>query len=135
MATSKCTGGRRRRKTSKKPKKGGYYGFSGGIAPGAALWTPKSEMGGYAISDRGGNTQHGMGRRRRKGKGKKKTMRGGSKYGTVSASFEGSGSRGMANYGGVSTRAPPFGPAQEGRFNNYGAQPQSGFGSFITTSK
>jgi hypothetical protein len=134
MATSKCTGGRRR-KTSKKPKKGGYYGFNGGIAPGAALWTRKSEMGEYAISDRGGNTQHGMGRRRRKGKGKKKTMRGGTKYGGVSASFGGTGERGMANYGGVSTRAPPFGSAAGGNFNNYGAQPGGGFGSFITTSK
>jgi|688.fasta_scaffold687047_2 hypothetical protein len=128
-----CSGGRRRKtKGRRKTKKGGYYGFNGGLATGAPKWTAGSEMGSSSLSNRGGNSMYGAGRRR---KGKKKTMRGGGKYGTVSASFEGSGSRGLANFGGVSTRAPPFGPAQEGRFNNLGAQPGSGYGSFITTSK
>jgi hypothetical protein len=135
MANSSCSGGRRRktgrRKTSKKPKKGGYYGFSGGIAPGAALWTPKSEMGGYAISDRGGNTQYGMGRRRRKGK--KKTMRGGSKYGAVSASFTGNGQRGMGDYVGTSINKPGF--ATMGEFNDNGPKSLAERSNFITTSK
>ena len=134
MANSSCTGGRRRRKTSKKPKKGGYYSFSGGIAPGAALWTPKSEMGPYAISNRGGNTQYGMGRRR-KGKGKKKTrktMRGGSKYGVVSAGFYGDGNRGLANVHGSSDNKPGF--ASMGGFNDNGAHSLANRSNFITTS-
>jgi hypothetical protein len=125
-----------RRKTLKKPKKGGYYGFAGDLGhPGAANWKAESEMGSYAISSRGGNTQYGRGRKRKGKKGGKtrKAKRGGGSYGAVSASYQGTGSRGIADVVGISPNKPGF--ATEGQFNNYGAQPGSGFGSFITTSK
>ena len=121
---------------TKKAKKGGYYGFSGGIATGAPNWTRHSEMGGSSLGNRGGNSMYGAGRKRRgkkPGKRTKKVRRGGSKFGAVSASFQGSGSRGMANFGGVSVNKP--GLPTEGAFNNFGAQPGSGHGSFLTTSK
>lgn len=131
--------GGRRRKTAKKPatKKGGYYSFAGEVAPGAANWTRHSEMGQFA-ADRAGNAQYGRGRKRKTGKksGKKttrKVRRGGGSYGAVSASFQGTGSRGIADVVGVSPNKPGF--PTEGQFNNFGAQPGSGFGSFITTSK
>lgn len=124
------------KKGSRKVKKGGYYSMSGAIAPGAALYTRGSEMGEYAISSRGGNTQYGSGKKRRsslknkKGKGKRKTMRGGTKFGGVFPSFQGSGNNGLANHTGVSLRGTP-GTAAGGSFNNFGAQPGSGYGSFI----
>jgi hypothetical protein len=124
-----------RTKKVRKLKKGGYYGFAGDLGhPGAANWKSESEMGSYAISSRGGNTQFGRGRKR-KGKGKKthKAKRGGSKYGAVSASYQGTGARGIADVVGISPNKPGF--ATQGEFNNYGAQPGSGFGSFITTTK
>uniref|UniRef100_A0A6C0EPE9 Uncharacterized protein n=1 Tax=viral metagenome TaxID=1070528 RepID=A0A6C0EPE9_9ZZZZ len=122
-----------RRKTVKKSKKGGYYGFAGDLGhPGAANWKAESEMGNYAISSRGGNTQYGRGRKR-KSKKTRKTKRGGGAYGAVSASYQGTGARGIADVVGISPNKPGF--ATEGEFNNYGAQPGSGFRSFITTSK
>jgi hypothetical protein len=123
-------GGRRK---TQKVKKGGYYSFAGDLGhPGAANWKSESEMGSYAISSRGGNTQFGRGRKR-KGKKTRKAKRGGSKYGAVSASYQGTGARGIADVVGISPNKPGF--ATQGEFNNYGAQPGSGFGSFITTSK
>ena len=167
------------RKRTMRKHKGGYYGMSGSIAPGAALWSRHSEMGDWAVSSRGANAQYGSGKKgKRRGgmlfcepdmsapdsttgkcadgsepksdapvmggkkrrmtkrnkvvKGKKgsRKMRGGNKYGGVSASFLGSGSRGLANHTAVSTRTGDSGPAF-GAFNNFGAQPGSGFGSFI----
>jgi hypothetical protein len=81
-------------------------------------------MGGFAI-DKGQNKviQHGRGRRRKHRKSGRKTMRGGQKFGGVSASFNGTGSRGMGNYDGVNTRVPPFGSAKHGAFNDNGAKP------------
>jgi hypothetical protein len=82
---------------------------------------------------------YGAGRRRRgkkvkkTGRRTKKVMRGGTKFGGVSASFQGTGARGIADAVGVSVNKPGF--ATQGEFNNYGAQPGSGYGSFITTSK
>ena len=111
-------------------KKGGYYSMSGAIAPGAPLYTRGSEMGDWAVSNRGANAQYGSGKKR---KGSKKTMkkrRGGGRFGGVSASFQGTGSRGLANHVGVMTR-DGTGSAAGGAFNNHGAQPGSGFGSFI----
>jgi hypothetical protein len=127
-------GGRRTKKV-KKTKKGGYYSFAGDLGhPGAANWKSESEMGSYAMSSRGGNTQFGRGRKRKAKKGgKTRKMRGGNKYGAVSASYQGTGARGIADVVGISPNKPGF--ATEGEFNNYGAQPGSGFGSFITTSK
>jgi len=116
-------------------KKGGYYGFSGAVGTGAPAWSRGSEMGDFAISSRGGNTQYGA-RRHKGSKKSKKTMkktrkmRGGGKFGGVSASFQGSGERGLINVSGVNTRDGTGSPAG-GAFNNFGAQPGSGYGSFI----
>ena len=112
--------------------RGGYYGATGALAPGAMEWGRGSEAGPYAsgLGDRGGNSfQLGAGRKRR-GTRRRKTRRGGGKYGGVSASFEGQGERGLANVRGVVTR-DGSGAAAEGAFNNNGAQPGSGFGSFV----
>lgn len=126
----------------RKPKKGGrtmrggYYGFDGALAPGAANWGRSSEMGDFVTnSSRGGNNAIlGAGRKRR---GTKKSlrrtrrkMRGGGKYGGVSASFGGEGVAGMATYNGVTSRDNPGVPTG-GKFNDYGAGPSSGFGSFV----
>jgi hypothetical protein len=123
-------------KKTRKTKRGGYYGFSGAVGTGAPGWTQGSEMGDWAISSRGGNTQHGRGRKARKG-GKKtrKVKRGGGSFGAVSASFEGTGTRGLIDVKGVDTKGAPAGSAAGGAFNNFGAQPGSGFGSFVTASK
>jgi hypothetical protein len=124
---------------TQKVRKGGYYGFNGALATGAANWTRHSEMGEHSLSNRGGNAMYGAGRRRRgkkvkkTGRRTKKVMRGGTKFGGVSASFQGTGARGIADAVGVSVNKPGF--ATQGEFNNYGAQPGSGYGSFITTSK
>jgi len=125
---------RKGRKTMKKSvKKGGYYGFSGSLATGAPAWSRSSEMGGFSVSSRGGNTQYGARRHKGSKKGKKtmkKRMRGGGKFGGVSASFTGSGERGMANYGGVNTRDGSGSP-DGGMFNYHGALPGSGGDSFV----
>jgi len=121
-----------RRKTAK-AKKGGYYSFSGDVGvPGGANWTRHSELGDAAVSSRGNNAQYGRGRKRKGRKGRK-TMRGGGSFGAVTASFKGEGDRGLANFAGISPNKPGF--ATQGEFNNYGAQPGSGFGSFITAGK
>lgn len=115
----------------KKVKKGGFYGASGAIAPGAMEWKAGSEMGGFSVSSRGGNTQYGASRHKGSKKGKKtRKMRGGGKFGGVSASFTGSGERGMANYVGVNTRGGTGSPAG-GMFNYHGALPGSGGDSFV----
>lgn len=144
---------RKTHKRSASVKRGGYYGASGAIAPGAMEWGRGSEMGDFAISTRGANAQYGAARKKRSastkrgGKGKKRSAstkrggrktkrsasvkRGGSAYGAVAASYQGTGSRGIMDVVPVTTKYPPFGPAAGGAFNNAGAQPGSGFGSFI----
>ena len=115
-------------------KRGGYYSFSGDTGtPGAANWTSHSEMGPYAISNRGGNTQYGRGRKqkgKKSGKKTRKVKRGGGRYGEVSASFQGTGERGLANVTGVSINKPGF--ANQGDFNYYGGKPGDGMPNFIT---
>lgn len=124
------------RKTGSRKVKGGYYSMNGAIAPGAANWTRHSEMGDWAVSNRGGNTQYGSGKRKTKGKKLamkrkgRKTMKGGTKFGGVFPSYTGSGDRGLANHTGIDLRGTP-GTAAGGAFNNFGAQPGSGYGSFI----
>lgn len=124
----KTNGGKRR------TKRGGYYGFTGDLGtPGAANWTRGSEMGDWTLSNRGGNSMYGAGRRR-KHKGKKRTqrrkMRGGYSYGQAVAGFTGSGAeRGLGGFTDVSA---PGGKSALGSFANHGAQPGSGHGSFIT---
>lgn len=127
--------GHKGRKTLKRTRKmrGGYYGASGAIAPGAMKWSAGSEMGG--VEGRAGNSSMMGGRRRKSRKGTKKhrKMRGGNKYGGVSASYQGTGSAGMADYKGIITRDGSGSPAG-GAFNNHGAQPGSGYGSFVKTA-
>ena len=113
--------------------RGGYYGASGAIAPGAMEWSRGSEMGNWAVSSRGGNTHYGAGRRksrRSKKVTRRRRVRGGGKFGGVSASFQGTGSRGMADYTPIVTR-DGSGAAAGGAFNNFGAQPGSGHASFV----
>lgn len=118
-----------RRKTHK--KKGGYYGATGAIAPGAMEWGRGSEMGDFAISTRGANAMYGARRKKKGGRKGRKTRKGGASYGAVSASFQGNGQRGLIDVAQTTTKYPPFGGASQGAFNNAGAQPGSGFGSFI----
>jgi hypothetical protein len=110
-----------------KKQRGGFYEFKGGIAPGAPSWGSGSEMGQFAV-DKGGNignlnpgnvVQYGRGRRRKShGRKTRRRMRGGSKFGAVSASFAGTGSRGMIDVEQVNTKYPPFGGAAGGAFND-----------------
>jgi hypothetical protein len=114
-------------------KKGGYYSFSGDVgSPGAANWTTHSEMGQYSVSNRGGNTQYGSGRKRKVKKNRKtrKVKRGGGSYGAVSASYQGTGERGIANVVGISPNKPGF--ASQGDFNYYGGKPGDGMPNFIS---
>jgi hypothetical protein len=128
-----CAGKRRRhsKKHGRKTRKhrGGYYGAVGAIAPGAMQWGTGSEMGDWAVSSRGGNAQYGSGRKRKGRKTRK--HRGGMRFGVASASFQGSGSRGLADYVATNTKTPTFGGPAGGAFNNAGAQPGSGYGSFV----
>jgi hypothetical protein len=119
----------------KKSMKGGFYGADGAIAPGAMKWTASSEMGDWAVSKRGGNTMIGAGRKR---KTHKKTRRhrkhrGGSRYGAVSASYQGTGSRGIIDVVPVNTKGPAGSPAGAGlgAWNDNGAKPGSGHSSFV----
>lgn len=116
----------------RRKQRGGYYGAVGAIAPGAMQWGRGSEMGNWSISSRGGNTQYGARRRHRKTTHKRKTrkMKGGNKFGGVSASYQGTGSRGIADYKPIVTR-DGSGAAAGGAFNNFGAQPGSGYASFV----
>ena len=133
-AMAKKLGGKRRKTVKKSAsKRGGYYSFAGQVAPGAPDYSRHSEMA-PEVADRGGNGMSG-GRRRKSKKGGKKTRkakRGGTRFSQAVAGYTGTGNRGLANYPDVSA---PTGKAAGGEFNNYGAQPGSGFGSFITTSK
>jgi len=107
------------RKT-RKVNKGGSYGFGGqlGDIAGAANWKAGSEMGGYAISGRGGNTQFGGRKRRAKKSGRRtrKLKRGGMSFGQAVSGFTGQGTaRGLGGYEDVSA---PGGKAAEGAFND-----------------
>ena len=127
-------GGVKRRKTVKRSssKRGGYYGFSGALGTGAPSWGTGSEMSGE-VTGRGGNAQMG-GKKKRKGSKKtRKVKRGGGSFAQAVSGFTGVGTaRGLGGYQDVSA---PTGKAAGGEFNNFGAQPGSGFKSFITTSK
>ena len=120
------------KRSSRKTRKGGYYGFSGALGTGAPAWETKTEMP-AGMDGRGGNAQMG-GKKKRKGSKKtRKVKRGGGSFGQANAGFTGVGTaRGLGGYQDVSA---PGGKAEFGAFNNFGAQPGSGFKSFITTSK
>jgi len=129
----------KKRGTRKRKQRGGYYSFQGATAPGAADWGRGSEMGAFAV-DKGGNIgnlnpqnviQYGRGRRRKsRGRRTRRRMKGGGKYGGVSASYGGDGDRGLANFTGINTRVPPLGEAANGAFNNFGANSLANSGSF-----
>ena len=112
----------RRSKTRK--MRGGFYSFSGAVGPGAANWTRGNEVA--APSYVGG-------RRRKSSKGRKgrktRKMKGGGYFGgPVSASYQGTGARGMANFGGVDTKGGyTNGGSAGGAFNDFGAKPGSSF--------
>lgn len=114
---------------TRRKHRGGFYGATGAIAPGAMAWGRGSEMGQWAVSSRGGNTHYGAGRRKSRGK-KTRKHRGGGSYGGVSASFQGTGSGGMADFKPIVTR-DGSGSAAGGAFNNFGAQPGSGHANFV----
>uniref|UniRef100_A0A6C0F3X1 Uncharacterized protein n=1 Tax=viral metagenome TaxID=1070528 RepID=A0A6C0F3X1_9ZZZZ len=124
--------------TRRRKARGGYYGFNGAVGTGAADWRRGSEAGDYAagLGDRGGNSFPLTGGRKRRGSRKgsrrvgRKTRRGGGKFGGVSASYTGEGSKGLISPVAIVTR-DGSGAAAEGAFNNNGAQPGSGFGSFV----
>ena len=127
----------KRNKKTKRRHRGGYYGASGavvegGVGPAGMRWTggeevPHRESNGAVLPMQAGDLKGG--RRHKKRKGKKSTkrrMRGGTKFGGTYASYEGNGSRGLADVkGGTHTPGAP----QLGRFNNGGAEP-SNFNSF-----
>lgn len=179
----------KRKTLKKKSVKGGYYGFNGSVNTSGSgpAWSRGSEMGDFAISNRGANAQHGAkrrakkrggdppeeeivdpptgqldavpavpmvdppgpagpetdptgGRRRKSRKARKskkasktRKMKGGSRFGAVSASYQGKGSAGLIDVAQVNTKYPPFGGAKLGAFNNAGAQPGSGYSSFVKT--
>ena len=115
----------------KKTVRGGFYSFSGAVAPGAANWSrgaevPTTEVGGAPIPV---NLKGG---RKRSSKKKKSTrrrkMRGGYSFGQSVAGFTGQGtSRGMGGYSDVSQ---PGGKAALGEFANHGVQPGGGWGNY-----
>ncbi len=123
----------KKQRTMRRKHRGGYYGAVGAIAPGAMQWGRGSEMGNWAVSSRGGNTQYGARRHKKRGGKKTRKQRGGNKFGGVSASFQGTGSRGLADYKPIITR-DGSGAAAGGAFNNFGAQPGSGYSNFVRSA-
>lgn len=111
---------RRHRRTRK--MKGGYYSFSGAVGTGAPNWTRASEMPTPDYVSKGG-------RRRRSGKARRtRKLKGGSRFGTTSASYQGTGSRGIADFKAVDTKgAYVNGGSLQGAFNDYGAKPGTSF--------
>lgn len=117
------------RRHKRKTRRGGYYGAAGPIVAGgdAMQWNAGSEMGKFTAEQINAGAKMTGGRRRRRRTVKR---RGGGKYGGVSASFTGSGERGMGNYVGASTRVSgPDDIAKFGKFNDNGAH-SGNFGSF-----
>lgn len=121
----------KKHRATRRKHRGGYYGFTGSVGTGAPKWGTGSEMGDFAVN-RAGNATYGAGRRRKHHKKTRRTRkhRGGGKYGGVSASYQGNGIAGMAEFEGIITRDGSGAPAG-GAFNNHGAQPGSGYGSFV----
>lgn len=103
------------KKTRKAKHRGGYYGAAGPIpgTVGAMQWNRATEVA---------PPKYAGGKRRKTRKTRK--MRGGNKFGAVSASYQGTGVRGLANYVPVTTKG---GVATHGAFNDNGAKPGSSF--------
>ena len=105
---------KRLRKSVKKTmrrKRGGFCGANGAIAPGAMEWKAGQETQ---------SPSYARGGKRRGTRKSRKTMkkRGGAAYGAVSASFQGTGSRGIADHVPVDIKGSPADSAAEGAFNN-----------------
>jgi hypothetical protein len=118
------------RKTSKAGRrrtrklKGGYYSFSGAVGTGAPNWTRASEVPTPDYVSKGARRKHKKGRKSRK----TRKMKGGGAFGATSASYQGTGSRGIADYVAADTKGPYVnGGAAKGAFNDYGAKPGSSF--------
>ena len=111
-----------RRRSTRKATKGGYYSFSGAVGTGAPNWTRASEVPTPDYVKSGG-------RRRRVGKksGRRtRKHRGGGSFGATSASYQGTGARGIADFVAVDTKGPyTNGGAAKGAFNDFGAKPLS----------
>jgi hypothetical protein len=103
----------KKRVTRRTAKKGGYYGFDGAVGTGAPLWSRATE-----VAVKGG-------KKHRKSRKVTRRRKGGSRFGTVSASYQGTGSRGVADYVAVDTKGAPPGSSAGGAFNNFGVQPSS----------
>jgi len=119
-------GKKTRRKHGKKRKtlRGGtYYGASGAIAPGAMQWNAGEEVKAADYQTK----PSGMFGGKRRMKRRTHRMKGGERYaGGVSASFVGTGARGIGDRVPVATRVP-IGASKT--FNDYGAGPGN-WGSF-----
>jgi hypothetical protein len=98
-----------RRRTKRSRSRGGYYGYNGSLATGAPNWTASSEMGDWSISTRGANATYGSSRSRRSHRRKTRRSRvsGAGKFGAVSASFQGTGQRGIIDVVPVNTKGYP----------------------------
>jgi hypothetical protein len=108
------------RRRGRKTKKGGFYSFSGAVGTGAPNWTRGSEVPTPDYVSKGG-------RRRRRGR-KTRKHRGGGTFGATSASYQGTGARGIADYVASDTKGPYVnGGAAKGAFNDFGAKPGSSF--------
>jgi hypothetical protein len=92
---------RKTRRTVK--KKGGYYGFDGAVGTGAPQWSRATE-----VPVKGGRKSRKATRRRH---------RGGTRFGMVSASYQGTGTRGIPDYKAVDTNGAPASSAAGGAFN------------------
>ena len=112
--------------------RGGFYGFSGGIAPGAMAWSRGNEVSApdyVKVPVTGGRRRKTkVIRKGRKGR-KTRKMKGGAYFsGPVSASYQGTGARGIADFKGVDTKGPyTNGGSGGGAFNDFGAKPGSSF--------
>lgn len=109
---------------STRKHKGGYYSFAGQVGTGAPLWTRHTE-----VPVVGGRRKRKHTKRHTK---RKHMKRGGSRFGAVSASFQGTGSRGIADTVQVNSKTPPFGGSAGGAFNN-AAGSGSTYDNFMTT--
>ena len=120
MVRKSSKAGRRR---STRKIKGGYYSFSGAVGTGAPNWTRSAEVPTPDYVSKGG-------RRRKAGRKSRKTrrMKGGSSFGATSASYQGPGSRGIADFVAADTKGPYVnGGAAKGAFNDFGAKPGTSF--------
>ena len=113
---------RKAHRRTRKALKGGYYSFSGAVGTGAPNWSRGSEVPTPSFVKAGGR------RRRAHKKGARRTRkhRGGGSFGATSASYQGTGARGIADFVPVDTKgAYVNGGAAKGAFNDFGAKPLS----------